>query len=220
MPFVLVPQSKIPRSKIKNRKSTEKHHRRLLEESLDRAHEIRGHRPIDGAMVGSQRERQDSARNQFVALDDRPTLGCGDGEDADFRQVEDRVELADAVHAEVADREGAPRQMIGGELAGPRRDSQCRALLADFRQTQRIGPVQHRDDQAIIQGDCDADVDLTVANDRVLLEAGVQPRMPAQGDGHGLGHEVAQRELDILGRPGAGSAPRAPPPACRPGRPR
>ena len=50
---------------------------------------------------------------KLVALDDRSLLGGADGEDADLGQVEDRVELAGAEHAQVGDRERAAGQLLG-----------------------------------------------------------------------------------------------------------
>ena len=85
------------------------------------------------------------------------------------------------------------------QAAGARRGGQRLALAADLGQAQRIGTVQHRHDQALVEGHGDAEVDLAMADDRIGLEAGIQAGMPAQGAGHGLGDEVAQRELDFLG---------------------
>src|SRR5271165_4417426 len=115
---------------------------------------------IDGSMIGGERDGEDRAGNQLVALDHGPPLGRGDGKDADFRQIQDRVELMDAEHAEVADRERAAGELLGRKLLGTGRDSQGLALPADLRQSQGVGPVQHRDNQALIQGDGDADIDL------------------------------------------------------------
>ena len=63
---------------------------------------------------------------------------------------------------------------------------------------QGIGIMQDRDDQAVVEGDGDPDIDLAVADDRIGLEAGIHARMKPQGQGDGLGHEVAERDLDSI----------------------
>src|SRR4051812_11915230 len=73
---------------------SEEHRRRLLEQALEGAEEFGGQGTVDGAVVGGEGDGHQRADGQGVADDDRAFLGRGDGEDADFGQVEDRVELA------------------------------------------------------------------------------------------------------------------------------
>ena len=97
------------------------------------------------------------------------------------------------------DRERAAGHLLGVSLllAGGR--GERLALRADLAQAQGVGVVEHRDDQAPFERDGDPDVDLAVPDDRVGLERGVHAGVPPQGQRHGLGHEVAERELDLLG---------------------
>ena len=76
--------------------------RRLFEQALEGAEELGGHGAVHGAVVGGQGDGHHGADDERVPLDDRPLLGRADGEDADLGQVQDGVELADAVHPEVA----------------------------------------------------------------------------------------------------------------------
>ena len=87
-----------------------------------------GHGSVDGSVVGGERDCHDGADFDTVAFDDRPLEGCADGEDADLRQIQDRVELLGAEHAQVRDRECA-----AGELLGRR------AYCARGRVRQRLG---------------------------------------------------------------------------------
>ena len=53
-----------------------------------------------------------------AVLDDRALLAGADREDAALRRVDDRGELADAVHAEIGDRERAALELLELQLAG------------------------------------------------------------------------------------------------------
>src|SRR4051794_30970503 len=83
---------------------SEQHRGRLFEEALEGPEELGGEGAVDGAVVGGQGDGHHRPDGQGVADDDGPLLGRGHGEDADLGRVEDGVELADAVHAQVADR--------------------------------------------------------------------------------------------------------------------
>ena len=73
------------------------------------------------------------------------------------------------------------------------------ALEPDLAQAQAVGMMQHRHDQAVVQGHGDAEIDLAVADDGVGLEAGVHTRVEPQRQRDGLGDEVAQGNLDPFG---------------------
>ena len=113
-----------------------------------------------------------------------PLLGGADGEDADLGQVEDRVELVDAVHPEVADRERRRRVICSGvELVVAGGGDERLALDADLAEAERVGVPEDGDDQAAVERDGDADVDLAVADDRVGLERGVHAGVLRAGPG-------------------------------------
>ena len=95
-----------------------------------------GHGSVDGAVVGGQGDGHDGADLDAVTFDDRPLDGGADGEDADLGQIEDRVELLGAEHAQVRDRERAAGQLFGRQRVGPSRRGEGLALYADLAQAQ------------------------------------------------------------------------------------
>ena len=85
------------------------------------------------------------------------------------------------------------------ELAGPGGLDQRLGPGPDLAEAEGVGVVEDGDHQAAFEGHGDPDVDLGVLDDRLGLEGGVDAGVAAEGQGDGLGHEVAHRELDLLG---------------------
>ena len=105
----------------------------------------------------------------------------------------------DAEHAQVADRERAAGQLLGGQRAD--RAAAARASLwtrmsvsprvSAWCSTGTIRPSSSATAMPMLTSPW-----RTIASGS---KTGVQSRMQPQSHGHGLGDEVAQRELDVLG---------------------
>ena len=115
-----------------------------------------------------------------LAADRQHTIGdATDGEDRRLRRVDDRAERVDAVHAEVADRERAALDVAGRErpLAGRPTSVSRRARCG---RVERVGVVDHRDDQPVVEGDGQPDADLGVATMPAVAPRAVERGMVAK----------------------------------------
>src|SRR5690606_34257871 len=104
---------------------------------------------VDDAVVVAQRQRQDQARLELLAIPYRARVGARDAEDGDLRGVDDRRELGPADAAQRADREAAAAHLrraqlalagLGGELAG---------LGGDLHHALGVAVADDRDHQAV-----------------------------------------------------------------------
>jgi hypothetical protein len=85
--------------------------------------------------------------------------GGAGGQDGRLGGVDDGGELLHAEHAEVGDGEGAAAHVVGGQLALAGAADQLPGLAGDLGEGQVVGVADHRDHQAAVDGDGDADVD-------------------------------------------------------------
>ena len=90
---------------------------------------------------------------------DRALLAGADRQDAAMRRVDDRGELADAVHAEVRDRERAALELLELQLAGAGALGEVLGLGGDLRQPLLVGALDDRRDQPVIERHRDRDID-------------------------------------------------------------
>ena len=177
---------------------SEQHRCRLFEQALEGLEELGGQGTVHGAMVGGEVDGHHGADFQLVAHDDRPLLRRADSQDADLREVEDGVEVVDAEHPEVRDREAAAGHLVGGQLHRAGGLIEGLAARADLLEAEQVGVAEDGHDQPAVERDRDAHVDVAVLNDGVADERGVHAGVLAQGQRDGLGDEVADGELDLL----------------------
>ena len=112
-----------------------------------------------------------------------------------MRRVDDRRELAHAVHAEVGDRRRAALIFGGLELLRARARGQLLHLVGDRGQRLLLGVADHRRDQAAVDRHRDADVGMLEAQDAVAGPHRVRRRHALQGERQRLDDEVVDREL-------------------------
>src|SRR5687767_11752593 len=90
-----------------------------LEQPLERLEELGRVGAVNHAMVGRESHAAALAGHDLAVDDDRLVKDRPDGQDRRLWRVDDRVELLDAVHAQVGDRERAALVVLDLELAGP-----------------------------------------------------------------------------------------------------
>ena len=112
--------------------------------------------------------------------------------------IDDSGEFADAEGAEIADRECAAGHFILFETLGAGAIDQVNAALADFLEAHLVNVSQDRNDQAIRDGDGDAEIHVGVAGDGGSIECRVEGGMPQEGGGDGLGDKVADAQADFF----------------------
>ena len=119
-------------------------------------------------MVARQRRAHGLGHRQLTVAHDRPILDRGDGEDRRLRRIDHRDQLLDVEHADVREAEGAAGQLRAAELAAARLLGQLAGARDDLAERQRLGAVQHRHDEAVLDGHGDADVDVVVQLDAAV----------------------------------------------------
>src|SRR5689334_5180911 len=152
---------------------------------------------VDGPVVDGQGQRHGGGDGDLVADHDGLADGFADGEDGGLRRVDDRGELADPVHAEVADGERAIGELVRGELAGPRPGGEVVCLAGDLGEGFAVGVADDGDDEPVIDGDRDADVDVAVPQDAGLVPGDVDLGAVGQRPGAGPGEQVGDGDLDV-----------------------
>ena len=130
-----------------------------------------------------------------VVADHRLPDRRADGQDAGLRRVDDRVELLDAEHAQVADGQRAALQfgLLQLALIGPADRVLDLAPTAPDRDSE-FDVRDHRGDQAAIAGHRDGDVGGRGLQDRFLGPDDVHLRHVDQRLGRGLHEEVVDRD--------------------------
>ena len=93
------------------------------------------------------------------SADDRPRLCSGGGEDRDLGRRDDRRELGHLEHPEVRERERAVRDLGSPQLPGPRPRDEVAEAGREVIDSPLAAIEQRRGDEALIEGDRDADVD-------------------------------------------------------------
>src|SRR5437868_3499166 len=73
--------------------------------------------PVHGAVIAAHRNTHTLSRLQLAFHYHRMIFSGSDRENSDFRRIDDRRELIDLHHAEVAERERGPGVLLWLELA-------------------------------------------------------------------------------------------------------
>ena len=145
---------------------------------------------VEGAVVAGEREHHGRLHGRLAVDRDDAIGDAPHGQDRGLRRVDDGAERVHAVHAEVADREDAALDVGRPQLAGLRPRHQVLATGGDLLEPQRVGLVDHRDDEPVLQRDGEADVDVGVPLDRAVLPRHVHARMLRQRRRHQLDQQV------------------------------
>ena len=129
--------------------------------------------------------------------DRRLCLHLAHRQDSGLRRVDHGVEVGDAVHAEVGDREGAARELRRGDRAVTNPRGERPGLGGDPAQALLVGVEDRRDHEGVLRGDRDADVDARVELDLAVAVGAVGTRVFPQRDGAGLDHHVVEGRHDL-----------------------
>src|SRR5215218_2044665 len=98
------------------RRASVHEHQRVLNQPPQRLEELGAHGPIDDPMVAAHGDAHAAAHDGLAVDDDELLLARADGEDPRLGRIDDRCELVDAEHAEVAHREGGSGELFRLEL--------------------------------------------------------------------------------------------------------
>ena len=146
-------------------------------------------------MVARERDTHDLARHELPVDHGGTRPGGADGEDRRLRRVDDRLEVGDVEHAQVGDREGGALDLALLELAGAGAPGQVARLAADLAHRLGVGLVQHRHDQAVVEGDRDADVGVRVVDVLAVHVGAVRLGVLDQGQRRGAHDQVVDADL-------------------------
>ena len=123
------------------------------------------------------------------------------------------LEAFDAEHAEVRDGERRAGHFLGLEFAGAAKIRELFDFLRQLANGFRVRLADDGDDQAVVEGDGDAQFDGAVLDDGSFGERRIDRRDAREGDGGGAGDEIGDRHLvrrDLLieaGREGPTACP-------------
>src|SRR5665213_485377 len=90
--------------------------RRRLDQFLESLHPLRAAGAVDDAMVAGDGAAHHRGDCELAVLDHGALLAHSHREDAALRRVDDGLEMPDAVHAEIGDREGAALELRERDL--------------------------------------------------------------------------------------------------------
>ena len=130
---------------------------RILDDLLDAHQEGDRLAAVDDAVIVGEREIHHRPRLDLAAHHHRPFLDLVHAEDAGLRRVEDRRRHQRAVDAAIGDGEGAALHLLDLERALTRAAAQIGDLLLDVGEQFPIAVAHHRNDEAFVGPDRDAD---------------------------------------------------------------
>src|SRR5581483_1565184 len=148
---------------LSSSRSREQHGGRL-EVALDGLEQARAVRSGARAVVTGQGRVHHRAHHHLAALCRRAVDHAAHGEDGRLGRVDDGREAGHVEHAHVRDGERAALDLSLLQLALAGAAGQVARLACDLAYRERVGPEDHRDDQAVVQGDGHSDVGVGVVD--------------------------------------------------------
>ena len=127
-------------------------------------------------MVVAERQVRHRPDRDRVVDDDRPLLDRADAENRDLRLVDDRHPELRAELPGVGDGERAAVHFFGLELLRARAIGDVGDRAAQAEQVLLVGVLDDRHDQAALERDRDAEVDVLLVDDVVAVERRVDDR--------------------------------------------
>ena len=115
-----------------------------------------------------------------------------------MRRVDHRIEILDAVHAQIGNRGRAALIFLRHELSRPRPRGEILHFVGDRRERFLLRLAHHRRDQPALDGDRDADVGMLVLEHRAFGPGHVGFRHLLQRQRQRLDDEIVDR--DLVGR--------------------
>src|SRR4029077_20425394 len=98
-----------------------------------------------------------------------PVGAVANAEERRLGRIDDRLEGVDAVHPEVADREPSALDVGGPQLARLTPTHDVLAPRGDLRERERVGAMDDGDDEAVLDGHGEPDVDGVVLDDGAVV---------------------------------------------------
>src|SRR5271166_800767 len=175
------------------------HRHRLLDNALEGRQQLRPDGAVDHAVIARKRHRDDADEGDAAvrALHRLAPRGA-DCEDGRLRRIDDGGKLAHPVHAEIGDCGRAA--LIFARIKLPRTCPRDQILhLVRYRgKALGLGSPDDGRDQSAFDGDCNADVAMTQAQDAVARPDRVRVRHLNERCRPGFDEEVVDRELESL----------------------
>src|SRR5947209_15100976 len=171
-----------------------------LQNLFDVGEEALGVRAVNDAVVEGEGEVGHLADGYHVIAlfggdDTRALLDCADAEDGDLRLVDDGRAEESAEDAGVRDGEGSARDLVGLELLGARALGQVVGGARESGDGEFVGALDDGDDQAPVERDGHAEVDVALVDDLVAADLRVEDGKLSDGLRDGLEDEGHVGEL-------------------------
>src|SRR5260370_20894909 len=125
---------------------------------LERAKQVGAERAVAHAVIARERHRHLAHETEAVLALDRPPLAGADRQDGRLWRIDDRRELADAVHAEIGDRARATLVFVRLQSARPPALDEVLHLGRDVEARLALRLADHRREKAALDRGRDADV--------------------------------------------------------------
>ena len=133
-----------------------------------------------------------------VVDDHGASLDAADRKDRDLRLTDDRLSRHGAEHAGIRDGERAALNVLDLQLLVSCPVGQILNRAAQVDETEPVGMANHWDDEALIERDGDAEIDVLFVHDRVAVDRCVGERILADRVGRRF------RDEHRVSQPGAG----------------
>jgi len=153
---------------------------------------------IGDAVIARDGQRHYGA-NGWFAIDGNDAIGdAADGENCRLGWSDDRAEVVDLIHAEVADRECGIGDVGGVQLASASALGNIATLDGDLGQARSVSIWDDGGNDSVIYCNRYAHVDVIVEANALARPTGVQPGMFEQNAGNQRHQQVCMRDADLL----------------------
>ena len=139
---------------------SQQHGQGILDEALEGRQQVGADRAVDDPVIAGERAAHHRGDVERAVPDHRTLFAGADREDTRLGRVDDRVELLDAVHAEIGEAEAAALVFLGHQLAVARAAAASSFISVEIvDQPLGLGAADDRRDQPAVDRDRDRDVD-------------------------------------------------------------
>src|ERR1700687_4111449 len=153
---------------------------RVFEGLLQVFQKSSGFNAIEDAMVSGQGDTHGLGDSKLAVARDGAVLDRPDRQDRRLWGNDDRAELVDVEHPHVRYREGSPGERIAAEASGLRLLDEIGGPARNPLERQMLAAAQHRSDQAILDCDGYADVDILMIRDTAVRPRSIDAWMALQ----------------------------------------
>src|SRR5690625_4438826 len=149
---------------------------RILQGFLDADEEGDRFLAVDNAMIVAERQIHHRADHDLTADDHRAFLNLVHSKNAGLRRVQNGRGHERSVDPAIRDSEGAALHVIERQLAVARLLPEFRNPLLDPGKAHSVGIAYHRDHEALLGADSDADMRIFLVDDLFALDLGIDRR--------------------------------------------